>query len=123
MGLFSFGKAQQDKVNWVELASLEQMRELIHNSHETPVVFFKHSTRCSISSMAKNRLEKEWDLKSEEVTPVYLDLIRYRDISNALADELNVIHQSPQILLVRDEKLIHQASHNQITVGDIKEKL
>ncbi|MGB1102971.1 MAG: bacillithiol system redox-active protein YtxJ [Crocinitomicaceae bacterium] len=124
MGLFSFGKSTSgETLRWEQLTSEEALNHWINASHDQPLLLFKHSTRCSISSMALSRLESKWDLKLDELTPVYLDLIQYRSVSNKIADILNVTHQSPQVLLLRNGKCIYHASHNQIDVEAIKENL
>lgn len=122
MGLFSFGASKKEQnINWVKFTNAEQLKEFIQESNEQPVMFFKHSIRCSISSMALNRVESDWDL--EDVTPVYLDLINFRNLSNLLAETFEVEHQSPQVILVKDGKSIYNASHNQISVASIKMNL
>jgi bacillithiol system protein YtxJ len=75
-------------MNWIELQSIEQAKELINSSSEKPVLFFKHSTRCSISNMAKDRLERKWDIDDSKVAPIYLDLLNHRDVSNFLAEDI-----------------------------------
>ncbi|MCB0501276.1 MAG: bacillithiol system redox-active protein YtxJ [Bacteroidetes bacterium] len=103
--------------DWQELTSEEQFLNLLEQQNQFAV--FKHSTRCSISSMAKNRLENNWDI--DDSTPIYyLDLIRYRNISNLIADKLNVEHQSPQLILIRNGEAIYNASHNGIDVEALK---
>lgn len=127
MGFFGFGsKRAEDKssVNWFPLKASEELDQLIQkDSFEKPVMLFKHSTRCSISSMAMNRLENYWDIDEAAIQPVYLDLIAYRDLSNKIAADLGVMHQSPQILIVKDGKCTYQASHSQIDVEDIKQNI
>lgn len=125
MGLFSFNKNKkpQQTINWFILKDVQQLEELKKESHQKPVVFFKHSTRCSISSMALNRLESNWQPNTDHVLPVYLDLIAYRNISNQLAEDFEVIHQSPQVLVVKNGKCVYNASHNQIDVELIKAQL
>ena len=125
MGLFGFGKKSgggDSGINWTKLTSIDQMNTLIETtSKEKVVAFFKHSTRCSISAMALNRLEGKWDAEAlGGIEPVYLDLIAHRDISNALASTLDVWHESPQLLVVKDGKCIFNTSHNQINVSDLK---
>ncbi len=107
----------QKKTDWKELNSEEQFLALVDSNPQFAV--FKHSTRCSISSVAKNRLESNWDL--DENTPIYyLDLIRYRSISNLIAEKLGVEHQSPQLILIKNGEAVYNASHNGIQVSDIK---
>lgn len=125
MGLFSFGKKkdQQPAIDWTVLKEEGQLDELKEQSFEKPVVLFKHSIRCSISSMAIHRLENYWDIDSEEATPVYLDLINYRAISNKIESDFGVRHQSPQILIIKEGKCVYHTSHNEIDVEGIKENL
>ncbi|MGB0934355.1 MAG: bacillithiol system redox-active protein YtxJ [Lishizhenia sp.] len=123
MGLFSFNKTKNEStVNWIALTEEKQIAEAIENSSSKPVLFFKHSTRCSISSMALNRFENEWN-NENNCTIYYLDLIQYRALSNALADTLNVQHQSPQAILVNNKLVTYHASHSSIDVTAIKDRL
>ncbi|HFC00914.1 MAG TPA: bacillithiol system redox-active protein YtxJ [Phaeodactylibacter sp.] len=110
-------------MNWIPLESMEQVQQIIDRSKERPCVIFKHSTRCSISSMAKFRLEGDWDFSSEEIEAYYLDLIAHRDISAFLAEKFSVYHESPQILLIKNGECTYDASHLDITVDELKECL
>lgn len=125
MGLFGSKKKEKRKeMKWIKLQLADELTHLIEKeSFVTPILFFKHSTRCSISSMALNRLESYWDIESTQAIPVYLDLIQYRNLSDKLASDLGVRHESPQVLLVKDGKCIYTASHSQIDVEDIKENV
>ncbi|MFK7899156.1 MAG: bacillithiol system redox-active protein YtxJ [Cyclobacteriaceae bacterium] len=99
-------------MKWNQLTDSNELQKAIELSKEKPVLLFKHSTRCSISSMALSRFERAWD--TDEIEPYFLDLIVYRDISNEIASTLNVEHQSPQALLVIDGQCVHHASHTTI---------
>lgn len=107
-------------MNWNQLESTEKLQEIIKNSDSTPVLIFKHSTRCSISTMALSRFERQWNQeKMGNVQPYYLDLIQHRDISNLIAQELNINHESPQVLLVENGKCTYTASHSAIYFDDL----
>ncbi|MCL6259005.1 bacillithiol system redox-active protein YtxJ [Aquiflexum sp. TKW24L] len=107
-------------MDWNKLESLAQLDEIREMSDEKPVLIFKHSTRCSISSIAWDRLKRNWKVEdSEKVTPYYLDLIRHRDVSNQIEREFNVYHESPQIILVKDGKAVYDNSHMGINYTDI----
>lgn len=108
-------------IKWSSLASVAEVHELVERSHKQPCLIFKHSTRCSISSMAKHRLEGSWDFKAEELEPYFLDLIANRDVSNFVAKHFEVYHESPQILLIRDGECTYDASHLDISVAEIHE--
>ncbi len=110
-------------MNWKILDSASGLDELVARSHETSCLIFKHSTRCSISAMAKLRLEANWNFREEEVTPYYLDLIAFRALSDAVASRFHVHHESPQILLVRRGECLLDASHLDIRVDEIREVL
>lgn len=83
-------------MGWIPLQRLEQVSEIIERSSVIPQLIFKHSTRCSISSMAMNRIESFALQNNQSLECYYLDLIQFRDISNFIAIELNITHQSPQ---------------------------
>jgi len=108
-------------MNWHPLTSMEQLQELIHRSEERPQVIYKHSIRCSISSVVKSRLEKEEVPDAADFH--YLDLITYRPVSNAIAEQFGVHHESPQVLVIRNGKSIYDDSHMAINMDDIIEQV
>lgn len=111
-------------MNWHPLTSVEQLDEVIQESKSTPVVIFKHSTACSISSTAKSRLERQWQGAGlDHVKPYYLDLLSYRPVSNEIAEVLHVRHESPQLLLIQDGMCTYDASHLSISVDALKKKI
>ncbi len=97
------------------------MEHLILLSHKKPQVIFKHSTRCSISSVAKNRLEKSKTQK--EVSFYFLDLLAYRSLSNAIAARFSIEHESPQILVIKEGECVYDESHMGIHMEDILKKV
>lgn len=108
-------------MNWIELTDEQQLDTIIEESKSQPVVIFKHSTRCSISSMAKDRLDREE--APQDTKFYYLDLIAYRPISNKVAEVFNVHHESPQILLIKNGECTYEESHNGINMEEIEEQL
>lgn len=110
-------------MNWIPLESVNQINQIIERSKEVPCAIFKHSTRCSISSMAKFRLEGDWDLPQKDIEPYFLDLIAHRDVSNQIAESFSVHHESPQILLIKNGECVYDSSHLDITVDELKEGL
>lgn len=107
-------------MNWIELNEEAQLATLREQSRQMPVVIFKHSTRCSISAMAKGRLERA--AAPEGVAFYYLDLIRHRALSNQIADDFGVMHESPQVLLIRNGDCVYDESHNGIDMGEIADQ-
>ncbi len=107
-------------MNWKKLNSQQILEDIKKASFDQPVLLFKHSTRCSVSSMALNRLERAWkDAEMASVEPYYLDLIANRDISNKIAADFGVEHQSPQVLLIQNGECVFDASHMNISYNAI----
>ncbi len=107
-------------VRWIPLTKKEQVSALIDLSQEKPCVIFKHSTRCSVSAIAKYRLENAWDFEADEVEAYFLDLIAYREVSNFVSAAFSVYHESPQVLLIRDGECICDVSHLDISVDELR---
>lgn len=105
-------------MNWINFTESHQIQEIIELSKQEPVLIFKHSTRCSISSTSLNRLERAWNL--EHAKAYYLDLIAFRPISNSIAEVFGVEHQSPQILIIKDGKCVYTESHWDIAFDTIQ---
>lgn len=124
MGLFSSFKSN-DKVAfpWIELTSSEQLKQAIESSVENAVILFKHSTRCSISSMVKSRFESNWNTELSKVSIYYLDLIAHRNISNEIAELTGIEHQSPQAIVLKNKEVIYDASHSEISAKAIENLL
>jgi bacillithiol system protein YtxJ len=106
-------------MKWNILSSEQQLDEIKKNSSTKPQVIFKHSTRCSVSSMAKSRLDREKETENADFH--YLDLIAHRSISNKIAEDFSVRHESPQILLIKNGECIYDESHMGINMLEIEE--
>ena len=87
---------------WKKIASEADLSELTKRSFEIPQLIFKHSTRCGISRMALDRMQRAQQPPNLEIN--YLDLLAFRSISNKIAADYNVWHESPQILLIKNGK-------------------
>ena len=107
-------------MNWIQLTATTQLAEIKELSKSKPQLIFKHSSRCSISAVAKSRLERA--TPPENVDFYFLDLIKNRDISNKVAEEFFVNHESPQVLLIKNGKSVYDESHSGINMDDIKEQ-
>ena len=104
-------------MEWIHLTDEEQLSNIIEKSKENPQVIFKHSNRCSISSVALHRLQRA--NQPGEIDFYFLDLIRYRSLSNKIAETFKVRHESPQVLLIKDGKCIFHESHLSIYMHEI----
>lgn len=109
-------------MNWNILNSEEQLETIKQESKNQPVVIFKHSTACNISSMILNRLERSWEAdKVPSVKAYFLDLRSYRSVSNSVATVFDTEHESPQMLIIRDGEPVHVTSHLEIDFENVKE--
>lgn len=122
MGLFSFSSGGQ-KLPWTNIESVDQLHEVLKNVGDKPALLFKHSTRCSISSMALNTFEREWTSENERCQLYFVDLIRNRDVSNEIASATGVGHQSPQAILWNGKEVMYQASHSGIDADSVEQLL
>lgn len=108
-------------MQWNELTDLEQVNNISRESSEQKILIFKHSTRCSVSRAVLDRLERSWkDEEMNTIKPYFLDLISYRQISDAIAEKFDVEHESPQVILVEKNKLVYHQSHFGISYADLK---
>ena len=107
-------------MNWNKLTTAEQIDEIKALSSQKPVFIFKHSTTCSISNMSLDRLQRNWkEEDADKITPFYLDLLAHRALSNQVALDFGVPHESPQVILIRDGKAVYNESHYGISYATL----
>lgn len=130
MGFFNniFGDStnkdtNQSSLDWNELTDLKQLDVIASESSQIPVIIFKHSTRCGISRMSLKGFESEYAIDQDKAKPYFLDLLNYREISNAIAEKFGVYHESPQLLLIKNGKAVYHESHGSISAEILKNKL
>ncbi len=107
-------------MKWNNIEDEKELSNLIELSKEHPVLIFKHSTRCSISSTALSRLERSWN--NDEIQgakPYFLDLLSYRNISDKIVDVFKIRHESPQALVIKDGTCVYHASHLSISYSEL----
>jgi bacillithiol system protein YtxJ len=102
---------------WIQITQLEQIEEIKSNTGLS--LIFKHSTTCPVSMMSKKTFEWEVDQIPPTVSLYFLDLLRYRSLSNEIANEFQVKHESPQVILIEAGRVIHKASHSEISASAI----
>lgn len=112
--LFGSSEPREEKVlPWIPLTSLDQLQEISEKSKGKTQLIFKHSTRCGISRMVLNQFIENYDLETN-ADLYYLDLLSYRDVSNEVGYKFNVLHQSPQLLIIKNDIVAKHASHGAI---------
>jgi len=106
-------------MQWKNITDLSQISEI--QKEKGYSVIFKHSTRCSVSLMAKRKFESDWEVIPEETNLYFLDLINYRNISSQIAETFQVHHESPQILVIKNGDCVLDASHSEISADEVAE--
>ena len=127
--LFSSNNESKEKpqnkpnLDWYKLTKVDQLVNLKQISNEKLVLIFKHSTRCGISRMVWNQFQASADFPKDQVELFYLDLLSYRDVSDAIAQEFQVLHQSPQLIILQHEEVVHHSSHSAIFPSAVEQFL
>lgn len=109
----------EQKSFWKKIQSEEDLAKAIENSYHNKIAIFKHSTSCFISKTVLRNFESEVNEFGTDVDLYFLDLLAYRPISNKIAEDLDVNHQSPQLIVIENGKAINNASHQSISVNQI----
>lgn len=107
-------------MSWLAFESEAQWQEILAASQVSPQLIFKHSTRCSISSMILSRFEGSELFQKSDITCWMLDLIAFREVSNFVASEAQVWHESPQCIVIDKSKVIYAESHGSIDAKSIQ---
>jgi bacillithiol system protein YtxJ len=128
MGIFNtiFGGKEENRkeekksfLHWIPLNSVTQLEEIKKESSTHSILMFKHSTRCGISNMVIKQFEKLFTEEHQNLKVYYLDLLNYRDISAEIGAMFQVMHQSPQLLVIKNEVCVYHASHQDIIETDL----
>lgn len=113
--IFGSTEAKEEKVlPWIALNNVPQLEDIATKSKTKTQVVFKHSTRCGISRMVMNQFVESYDLTENDLDLYYLDLLNYRDVSNEVGYKFQVMHESPQILVIKNGVVVSHASHGAI---------
>jgi monothiol bacilliredoxin len=122
-GLFGTKKTSDKKevkqLPWEKLTSVDQLDSIVEVSRATPVAIFKYSTRCGISSMVMRQFERTYDLNDDQMKLYFLDLIAFRNISDEISIKFQVMHESPQLIVVKNGVVVAHASHHGIRASEL----
>ena len=118
-----FGGSKEPKeekvLPWIPLNDLQQLSHIEKKSSIKTQVIFKHSTRCGISRMVMKQFVDTYSFSEKEIDLYYLDLLSYREVSNEVGYKYQVIHQSPQLLVIKNGVVVAQNSHSSINDIDL----
>lgn len=116
------GKQEQGEARsfWKTIKSEEDLEKAIKESYDNRVAVFKHSTSCFISKTVLKNFEKEIEISDEQnVSFYFLDLLAFRPISNKIAEDFGIRHESPQLIVFENGEPINNASHQDISLSQI----
>lgn len=108
---------------WNDMDDAGQIESMISASEGRPQLIYKHSSRCSVCFFAKKQIEDIPETMREQVDLHFVDVIGWREVSNAIAEEFSVRHESPQLLIIYDRKVVWHGSHQDIQTDAITVKL
>ncbi|UWX56399.1 bacillithiol system redox-active protein YtxJ [Maribacter litopenaei] len=106
---------ESSNIPWVSLENITQLDKVVENSKSRPQAIFKHSTTCGVSRMVLNMFKSSYSLEPSQMDFYFLDLHAYRAVSNAIADRFEVMHQSPQLLIIKNGVVVAHSSHGGIS--------
>lgn len=96
---------------WYKLESIEQLEMVIEASEERPQIIYKHSTRCHTCADILKDLNKSLPELEKKAGMLFLDLLSRREISNEISSRFDIVHQSPQVLVIHKGKAVFTAEH------------
>ncbi len=108
-------------INWKKFNGLEGFKAIV-GQESNPLLLFKHSSRCSLSTMALERLERHWQ-QDMGVACYLINVINEREVSNEIAKTYDVVHESPQVLLCVKDQCLYHASHIEINFSVISKEI
>ena len=118
-----FGGSKEPKeekvLPWIPLNDIQQLGHIEEKSKTKTQVIFKHSTRCGISRMVINQFVDNYNLTEKDLDLYYLDLLDFRDVSNEIGYKFQVVHQSPQLLVIKNGVVVAHDSHGAINGIDL----
>jgi len=119
--LFGSSEPKEEKIlPWQALTDISQLDTIADNSKSKVQVIFKHSTRCGISSMVMKQFVSDYNLDLN-IDLHYLDLLSYRNVSDEIGYKFQVMHQSPQLLVIKNDVVVAHASHGAINEIDLEQ--
>jgi thioredoxin 1 len=106
------------------LVDLQSLEAAIAESRERPVLLFKHSRYCGVSCEALDELHSHIEARAQDAVAYKLITVQtHRPVSDAASQRLGLRHETPQAILLRDGKVVWNASHFRITATQLNQVL
>ena len=102
-----------------KIQTVNEWQNVIEQSKQTPQFMMKHSATCPISASAYHAFN---DVETD-VPKHYLIVQDSRAVSNEIESDLRVQHASPQLFLLKDGKVVWEATHYSISRPKIEKAL
>ncbi|MCS3529027.1 bacillithiol system redox-active protein YtxJ [Chryseobacterium sp. JUb7] len=112
-------EGSEQKSFWKKIENEDDLKKAIESSSQHKIGIFKHSTSCFISKTVLKNFEKEIENQNEAVEVYYLDLLAHRPLSNKIAEDFGIRHESPQFIVIENGKAINDASHQDISLSQL----
>jgi bacillithiol system protein YtxJ len=127
MGLFNsvknaFSGSDTSEI-WEKISDPSQVDSILEASKEKPQLIYKHSHRCSVCFVAKGTLEQVAEGILSHADMYFLNVVNNREASNFVARELDLRHESPQVMVIDNKEVVLHASHGGIDADEIIELL
>jgi bacillithiol system protein YtxJ len=107
-------EVEETYLNWTPLISVDEINTIKEISKRQAILIFKHSTRCGISRVVIKKFESLFNEENKQLKVYYLDLLNFREVSSKLSEVFQVIHQSPQLLVIKNGISVNDESHYEI---------
>ena len=102
---------------FVELPDTDSLDRFLAQSNGSPAIIFKHSNSCGISARAHAEM-------SRIEHPIGLVVVQEaRGLSDEIAARTGIAHETPQVFIMRDQKVVWTASHGQIKADAVETAL
>ena len=108
-------EVKETYLSWTPIISIDEINTIKEISKIQSILIFKHSTRCGISRIVIKQFESLFNEENKHLKVYYLDLLNFREVSSKLSEVFQVIHQSPQLLVVKNGISVYDESHYDIT--------
>lgn len=115
------GSSPELPEQWYVPESPVEIDQLFNSENNELVILYKHSYRCSVCNFSKSRVEANIEEQSQKARFVFIDVIKNRSVSDRIAELSGISHQSPQLLIVQNGRVIQHASHGEISSDMIAE--
>lgn len=102
--------------------TIEEWNDILDQSNKEPVLVLKHSNTCPVS--AKGYAEVEKFSKENPAVKVFVLIVQDAlELKQQIAEEVDIVHESPQILFLKDRKVVYSANHHDITVEKLQHSI